>query len=106
MMVKNKKILLLAAIAVLTVLPIATLASQIDDTVEALYDTAIAIGGSIAVIGWVIAGGLYLTAAGSPERIGLAKKALFAAVIGTLLIVIASSSGALTDFIKGIFGIS
>ncbi|MCX6721057.1 MAG: hypothetical protein NT026_00415, partial [Candidatus Staskawiczbacteria bacterium] len=65
----------------------------------------IAIGGSLAVIGWVIAGGLWLTAAGSPEKLGIAKKALTAAVIGTVLIVLASSSAAVTTFIKGVFGI-
>jgi len=104
----NKKInLILLSVATLMILsvPFVTNASQIDDTVKALFDSAIAIGGSLAVIGWVIAGGLYLLAAGSPEKTATAKKALVAAVIGTILIILASSVATLTAFIKGVFGI-
>lgn len=47
---------------------------------------------SIVIIGWVIAGILYLTSAGSPEKTGIAKKALIAAVIGTVLVALASAA--------------
>ena len=44
---------------------------------------------AIVVIGWVIAGILYLTAAGKPDKLETAKKAMVAAIIGTALVVIA-----------------
>lgn len=50
------------------------------------------IGASIVVIGWTIAGILWLVSAGSPEKIGTAKKAIVACVIGTLLIIIAAGA--------------
>ena len=50
------------------------------------------IGGSIVIIGWVIAGILYLTSAGSPEKTGVAKKALIAAVIGTILVAVSATA--------------
>lgn len=61
-------------------------ASVIANNVKSL---AVTIGMAIVVIGWVIAGILYLTAAGAPEKLGTAKKAMIAAIIGTALIVIA-----------------
>lgn len=52
---------------------------------ELFTKIATAVGGLIAGLGTVmiiIAGILYLTSAGSPERVGTAKKALIYAVIG------------------------
>lgn len=49
------------------------------------------IGGSIVVIGWIITGILYLTAAGG-SRMETAKKSLIACVIGTVLVIIAGTS--------------
>lgn len=65
-----------------------------------IADDMIAIGASIVIIGWVIAGILYLTAAGSPEKVGTAKKALIAAVIGTAVIILAKSG---TSIISSLF---
>ena len=64
-------------------------APPVPDMVENIENAFITIGGSIVVIGWIIAGILYLTSAGNPEKTGIAKKALFAAVIGTALIILA-----------------
>lgn len=58
---------------------------------------------SIVIIGWVIAGILYLTAAGKPEKLEIAKKALIACVIGTLLVVLAMGSSTIIDIIKDAF---
>ena len=46
---------------------------------------------SVAVVMFIVAGCLYLTSAGSPERIGTAKKALVAAIIGLAIGLAASS---------------
>jgi len=50
---------------------------------------------SLSIIMLIIAGILYLTSAGSPEKMGTAKKALIAAIIGIVIAVAASSIAAL-----------
>ena len=59
---------------------------------------AFTIGIALATIGFIVAGILYLTAGGG-ERMGTAKKALIAAVIGTFLVALASG----VDIIVEIF---
>ncbi len=46
----------------------------------------------IVVIFWVITGILFLAAMGDPGKLGTAKKALFAAVGGTVIVVLAYSA--------------
>jgi len=89
----NKKILFLILLSVIFILPVmvqaeAATVGQMADNVKTLVVT---IGGAIVVIGWVIAGILYLTAWGAPEKIGTAKKAMIAAIIGTVLVVFAAA---------------
>ncbi|MFA6190392.1 MAG: hypothetical protein WC711_02665 [Candidatus Staskawiczbacteria bacterium] len=64
-------------------------ATKIATNIQALMVT---LGGAIVVIGWVIAGILYLMAAGDPGKVKTAKQAMIAAIIGTVLIVIAAGS--------------
>jgi len=45
---------------------------------------------------------LFLTAMGAPDKLSAAKKALFASIAGTIIIIIAS--GAL-NFVRGLFHI-
>ncbi len=93
----NKKTLFLILLVIIFVLPISAHADQFCDAVKNIESIIWRIGGSMVVIGWVTAGILYLTAAGG-ERMGIAKKALIAAVIGTVLVVIsASMSGIIID---------
>ena len=98
----NKKTLFLIFLSSVLILPLGAFA-DITPLVSGMFDNvaelALYIGGSIVVIGWVIAGILYLTAAGSPEKTGIAKKALIAAVIGTVLVVFAAGG---YDVIKDI----
>ena len=104
----NKKILgtvLFAAFVVLPSLAFAggeTLGSMACKVETAATDIAI----PIVVVGWVIAGILYLTAAGAPERMGIAKKAVVACVIGTVLAVLAVGSADILDVVANAFGIS
>lgn len=58
--------------------------------------------GALSVIMIIVAGILFLTSAGSPERIGTAKKALAYAIIG---IVITLISGAIVVTIKSVLGV-
>ena len=58
---------------------------------------------SLSVIMIIIAGILYLTSAGSPERIGVAKKALIYAIVG---IVIAIAAESIAIIIKTTLGVT
>ena len=71
---------------------------------DLLEKIAIAVGTLIASLGTVmiiVAGILYLTSAGSPERIGTAKKALMYAIAG---IVIGLAADAIVSIVKNIIG--
>ena len=58
---------------------------------------------SLGVVMIIVSGILYLTSAGSPERIGTAKKALGGAIAG---IVVGLFAQAIVEVIKGIVGAS
>ena len=95
----NKKIVFLISLLTIFVVPI-VIRADVLGTTASLQQAFEVIGGTLVVIGWLIAGILYLTAAGSPERTGLAKKALIAAIVGTILVIISSQS---CTFIKELF---
>ncbi len=95
----NKKILFLILLAVLFLPLISYAVNAPDEMAEGVKDLVVTIGASIVVIGWVVAGILYLTAGGAPEKTGTAKKAMIAAVIGTVLVVVATLG---YDAIKGL----
>lgn len=65
-----------------------------------LKTAAITVGSAIVVIGWIIAGILYLTASGKPEKIQIAKNALIACVVGTILVVLAGTLGIIASVIQ------
>ena len=83
----NKKLLFLI-LAIIFLSPLAASAADVPEMIINIELAFITIGSSIVVIGWVIAGILWLTSAGSPERVKIAKTALVAAVIGTAIIVL------------------
>ena len=87
----NKKILYLLS-AVVVILPTIAFAAikSPPEMAAAVEGLMITIGASIVVIGWVVAGILYLLSMGSPEKTGTAKKAMIAAIIGTILVIIAT----------------
>ncbi len=101
----NKKILFLILFVVILVLPAVAYGVESDLCVFMgnVKDLILNIGGTIVVIGWVIAGILWLTSGGSPTRTETAKKAVIAAVVGTILVVISASAYPL---IKGALGSS
>lgn len=95
-MTKNKKILFL----VLSLIVISTGyayaadagsggSSVLQGIVDRIRTSVGYIGSAMVIIGCVIAGILYLSSTGSPEKLGIAKKALVAAIIGTFLMVLA-----------------
>ena len=85
----NKKILFLILLAAIA-LPVVSQAINPPGVIaDKVKDLAVTIGMAIVVIGWIIAGILYLTSMGDPSKAGIAKKAMIAALIGTVLVVIA-----------------
>jgi len=96
----NKKILFLVLFAavlsfpymVQALAPTGAASGSAGGMIEAIKSALYTIGGTIVVIGWVIAGILWLISAGSPEKTGIAKKATIAAVIGTVLIILSTIS--------------
>lgn len=86
----NKKILFLILLTSILFLPSVIFAvNELTTTIGGVSTALVLIGTMMVAIGWVIAGILYLTSAGSPEKTGIAKKALIAAVIGTILVIFA-----------------
>ena len=95
----NKKILFIVLFLLIGVFPIIALAANdVAPIVTRIKNMFVSIGTAIVIIGWIIAGILYLTAAGNPEKIGIAKKALVAAVIGTALIVLSVTAEDVLEF--------
>jgi len=101
----NKKTLLLILLAVV-LLPTAFASAQtLEEMAGRVEAVAVGIATPIVIIGWIIAGILYLTAAGAPEKLGIAKKATVAAVIGTVLIVLAIGGGTIINVVANAFGL-
>lgn len=101
----NKKILFLIILATIALPVISYAVNGPTEMFEAVKNLAVTIGAAIVVIGWIIAGILYLTAAGAPEKIGTAKKAMIAAIIGTILVIMASAGyEAIKLFLSPIIG--
>ena len=101
----NKKTLLLALLGVLALPAMAYAINSPTTIAQNAGDMAVTIGGAIVVIGWVVAGILYLTSGGSPEKTGTAKKALIACVIGTVLVILATAGyEAIQSFLQPIIG--
>jgi len=98
----NKKILNSILITTTLVFPGMVFAAEVPAMVTSIKNAFVLIAGSIVVIGWIVAGILYLTAAGSPEKTGTAKKALIACVIGTALVVLAAGMEATIRALLGV----
>lgn len=98
----NKKTLFLIILGALVILPFTASAQiTIQSIVGGAVQTTLYIASGITVIFWVVAGILFLTASGDPSKLGAAKKALFAAIGGTVLVIAAGSALAI---IGGIIG--
>ena len=93
----NKKTLFLILLGFL-ILPASVFAQGVPPIVTKIEAMFVSIGASIVIIGWIIAGILYLTSMGSPEKTGTAKKAMIAAVIGTALVILSASAKTMIEF--------
>ena len=97
----NKKILLVSFLGALS-LPIIAFAQTIGGMAGAIAGQVLIVGTWIVVIMWVVAGIMFLMGAADPSKLNAAKTGLFAAIGGTILIILAS--GAIT-FVRNSFGI-
>ena len=101
---QNKKISFLVLLCALA-LPSLVFAQgvTIKGMVDAAVQTTLYIASGVVVILWIVTGILFLQASGAPEKLGAGKKALIAAIAGTLIIIVASSAMTL---VGSAFGLS
>ena len=86
----NKKILFLVLLSVILVFPFFASAVTANEIVTNIATALKNIVLTLTIIGFLIAGLLYLTATGSPARVETAKKMAFAAIVGTVLYILAT----------------
>jgi hypothetical protein len=95
-----KKKILFLILSIFIVCPFIIFAANSPTVIfEEFKKLVVSLGMALVVVGWIVAGVLYLMAAGNPEKIQTAKKAMIAAIIGTVLVVIAAAG---YDVIKGL----
>lgn len=104
-MLNKKTIFLILLISVLVLPCLANAQERLQKLAKSIETAVVDVAISVVVIGWVIAGILYLTATGNPERMGTARKALIACIIGTVLVVLAMTSGAVVSIAKSVLGL-
>ena len=113
----NKKILFLILLGTILILPLAASASvacgstsggnsALNTIMTNISDAASTVGSALAVVGFIIAAIMWLTAAGSPEKTGAAKKALIAAVVGCAILALAQGANIMTGIFCDIIGSS
>ncbi|MBI3337624.1 MAG: hypothetical protein HY005_03345 [Candidatus Staskawiczbacteria bacterium] len=96
----NKKTLFFTPLSFL-IIPMTALAQAAPGPIEKIAgnvaNVVIYVAGGIVVIIWAITGILFLSSQGSPEKMGTAKKSLFAAITGTVLVILAVSAKAIIE---------
>lgn len=98
----RKVLVILILLVGVLVLPSVVSAATVEGVAQKVADTAVKVGYAAVIIFWVVTGILFLSAAGSPEKLSTAKKALFMAIAGTAIIIIAVSA---ISFVGGALGI-
>ena len=102
----NKKILFLILLSAVLSCPLLALAvPTIAGMAAAIAGQVVIVGTWIVVIMWVVTGILYLTCIGEPAKLKAANTSLFAAIAGTILIILASGGDSLIKFVGRSFGI-
>ncbi len=96
----SKKILL-ASFGFLA-LPSLIFAQDLGDMALAAARTALSVATGVVVVMWVVTGIMFLLAAGAPERLKSAKIGLLAAVIGTVVVIVANGA---VGLVSGVFGL-
>jgi quinol-cytochrome oxidoreductase complex cytochrome b subunit len=97
----KKTLFILAILSVLVFLPKMTLAYTLPGLAASVGSALVATALACAAIGLAVAAILFLTAAGSPEKISQAKAALFWGIVG---VVVALIAGGAIGFVTSIIG--
>lgn len=98
----NKKTLILILSGSL-ILPSLTHATTLLTIVDNAKDSLVLLGSGLATIAFIVAGIMYLMGAGNPTRMATAKTSLIAAVIGIVIILLATGAQA---FVSAFFGLN
>jgi hypothetical protein len=97
----NKKTLLSIVSATLVVTPlIAGAQASLPQIVQNLAKNLQLLGGALAVIGFMVAGIMYISATANPKNMEVGKQALVAAIIGIIILILAPSA---TAFVSNLF---
>lgn len=75
--------------------------NSIEALLTRIFNTVAGIVGTLGIIMLIVAGVLFVTSAGSPEKVNSAKKALFYAVVG---IAVSLAATAIANTVKYIIG--
>ena len=97
----DKKLLLALLSVFLALTVLASAAPTLISMANSLAMNIIGVGYAVVVIGWIITGVLFLTAAGDPAKISTGKMALFASIAGTIIVILAQTA---VSFVGSIFG--
>jgi hypothetical protein len=98
----NKKILLILPALLLLLFPALVFGQTLGSMAAAIASQVVIVGRWIVVIMWIVTGVLFLSALGDPGKLNTAKMALFAAIGGTIIIIIASSA---ESFVRNSFNL-
>jgi hypothetical protein len=101
----NYRLLAGVTLALLLALPCITLAggaTTISGIISNIANNLTGIAASLGIIGFTVAGILYITATGDPGKASIAKAALVCAIIGTLIAILAGSA---EPFVKALTGV-
>jgi len=102
MKINTKKFLLSVLSSVALSLPILAGAQTITGIVDNISIVIQYVAAAIVIILWILTGLLFLTAQGDPTKLGTARKALFAAVGGTAIVILSTAAAGIVS--RAIFG--
>lgn len=83
-------------------LPFVALASDLPGMVSTFASQLGAMAGALSIIGFVVAGIMYISSTANPSNMSVAKQALTAAIIGVVILVLAATA---KSFVSGMFGL-
>ncbi len=98
----NKKISFLILVSAILIPAAFVSAQTLSGMAEAVAGQVVLVATWIVVIMWVVTGLLFLLAQGEPGKLNTAKTSLFAAIGGTILVILASSA---ITIVRNSFGI-
>ena len=96
----NKKALFLILLLGVLIFPFFAQADLLG-MVNTLVGNLTPLAGGLATIAFIVSGIMFLSATGNPSRMTVAKGALVAAIIGIIIVLLASNA---CEFVKALFG--